>query len=292
MNDLKLKVGAAGASAMALAGLIWGCAHAAPPAPGSAYVAMGSSYAAGTGLSQTASDSPGRCDQGTDNYPRQVARALRLRLVDRSCGGATTEHVLKGGQFGLPAQLDAVDADTKLVTLTIGGNDVRFVADLGRYSCGHRGADVSDSARPFVCSSAPDFREDEAFVALEANLRQIVRTIRQRAPAARIVFVDYMTVLPDFGTCAALAFDANEASIMRARAARLGALTAKIAAATGSDLVMASKVSHGHDICAAQPWAWGFVPSKGPAKPEGVGFHPRLVGTTAVADAIIQHLQH
>ena len=185
-------VGAAG-----LLGVLHGAAAAAPIM--GTYVALGSSYAAGTSLPRAADDSPASCGQGTENYPRQVARALGLKLADRSCGGAVTDHILRGGQFGLPAQLAAVNADTGLVTVTIGGNDVRFTADLGRFSCLNR------AGQGTTCGQVPaDFDLDRAFAGLEANLHTLVAEIRRRAPRARIVFVDYVTVAPPEGTCAAL----------------------------------------------------------------------------------------
>ena len=47
-------------------------------------------------------------------------------LVDVTCGGASIPS-LTGFQYdGVPAQLNALDAGTDLVTLSIGGNDVGF----------------------------------------------------------------------------------------------------------------------------------------------------------------------
>src|SRR3982751_238342 len=102
-----------------------GTAAAAPRIPqGATYVALGSSFAAGPGIAAQAADSPGRCGQSAENYARQVARALKLKLVDRSCGGATTADILGTGPLGLPPQIDGLTADTALVTVTVGGNDV------------------------------------------------------------------------------------------------------------------------------------------------------------------------
>ena len=266
-------------------------AQAAPPPAGAKYVAMGSSYAAGTSLKAKAVDSPANCGQGTDSYPRQVARALGLRLVDRSCGGAVTRDVLLGGQYGLPPQIDAVDADTRLVTITIGGNDVRFVADLGLFSCRHRLQEVPEAGRQYSCVAAPDFSEEAAFAALEPNLREIAQKVRQRAPQARLLFIDYITVVPDAGTCADLALSEDEATALRSRARRLAALTARVAAENGADIIQASALSHGHDVCSKQPWAWGFVPNYNPATAQSVPFHPRLEGTTAIAQAILARLK-
>jgi hypothetical protein len=87
---------------------VTGPARAAGLPEGATYVAMGSSYAAGPGITTAAPDSPARCGQSADNYPRQLARRLKLKLVDRSCGGATTADVLKTGPLGLPPQVDGL----------------------------------------------------------------------------------------------------------------------------------------------------------------------------------------
>lgn len=269
-----------------LAGLLSLAGHAAAAPVAGTYVALGSSYAAGTSLPRMADDSPASCGQGTQNYPRQVARALKLTLVDRSCGGATTADILQGGQFGLPAQIDAVGENTGLVTVTIGGNDVRFTADLGRFSC------LNGAGQAAACGEAPaGFDLERAFVTLEANLRAMIAEIRRRAPRARLVLVDYVTVTPPEGTCPALALSADEASLLRARAARLAAITAKVAKDAGADLIQASKLTQAHHACSAAPWVWGYVSAAERATSGGVPFHPRPEAIAAVADAIVQRLR-
>lgn len=102
--------------------------NTAPPPAGATYVAIGSSFAAGPGITVPADAPPDRCARSADNYAHQIARRHDLRLLDVSCSGATTAHVL-GEWNTLAPQLDAVGAETRLVTVTIGGNDVRLIAD-------------------------------------------------------------------------------------------------------------------------------------------------------------------
>ena len=73
---------------------------------GARYVAMGSSYASGPGVTHAADARDPRCSRSNDNYAHQVARTLQLDLVDVSCGGATTKHVLEGWNE-LPPQIAA-----------------------------------------------------------------------------------------------------------------------------------------------------------------------------------------
>jgi hypothetical protein len=115
--------------------------------------------------------------------------------------------------------------------------------------------------------------------------------IRRRAPRARIVLVDYVTVTPPEGTCPGLALSLGEAGLLRARAARLAALTAKVAKDAGAVLIEASKLTQGHHACSADPWVWGYVPAAERATSNAVPFHPRPEAIAAVARAIIQRLQ-
>jgi lysophospholipase L1-like esterase len=94
--------------------------------PGARYVAIGSSYAAGFGIRPLEPGS-GACGRSEVDYPHLVAAKLRLQLDDVSCGGAVTANALDTPQGSTRPQIDAVTPQTRLVTLTIGGNDVNYV---------------------------------------------------------------------------------------------------------------------------------------------------------------------
>src|ERR1700749_3285267 len=102
-----------------------------PPIPaGSRYVAMGSSFAAGPGISPRAAGSPRRAGRSSGHYAHLLARPLWLDLHDVTYSGATTGDILRPSAVGQPAQLDAVTPGTRLVTITAGGNDVGFLPRL------------------------------------------------------------------------------------------------------------------------------------------------------------------
>ncbi len=281
-----------GACAAALALLPAVPALAAPIPEGATYVALGSSYAAGPGITALAPDSPGRCGQSTDNYPRQLAAKLKLHLVDRSCGGATTVDILTTGPLGLAPQLDGLSADTRLVTVTIGGNDVRYMADFAVAVCRLRAQALPEAARARACAAPADFDLNRAFGAADAGLRAIAAEVRKRAPQARLVFVDYVTVLPPKGACATLAISVADADALRARASRLADLTARVAHETHADLLKASALTQAHDACAPEPWVEGFVPPGGPpTERPRASFHPKLPAMTAIATSLARLLQ-
>jgi lysophospholipase L1-like esterase len=270
---------------MLIATLAWfaGPALAAPPPPGSTYVALGSSYAAGTRLPQPTTEWAAQCAQGSGNYARQVAAALQLKLIDRSCGGAVNADILKGGQFGLPAQVDGLTADTRLVTITGGGNDVRFVSDSSLFNCRLK--------QLTACATAPaDFDLERAFADLDTSFHALIAEVRRRAPQARIVIADYPTIAPLVGTCDALGLSLEDAAIMRERARRLSVLTARVAADAGVDLVKASDLTLSHNACSPDPWVWGGVSPEERAA-GAAAFHPRPQSHTAVAAAMVQRLR-
>lgn len=242
-----------------------------PPPPGSKYVAMGSSFGAGPGITPFEEGAPARCTRSKDNYANQLARRRGLKLTDETCSGATTAHIL-GPWNELEPQLAPVDADTRLVTVTIGGNDVRLTAGLGAAACHTAGA--AD------CPAVPAQPTDQEWADLEAHLGLIAAEVHRRAPNARLVFVDYTTVLPPEGTCPALSLTAADAAASREINRRVMEITAKVAKATGSGLVTASSITAAHNACSADPWANGYPPAKGAA------FHPRLEAHTAIAEAL------
>ena len=142
------------------------------------YVALGSSFAAGYGLGARAPGSPLACMRSANGYPRELAGLTGLALVDMSCSGSTTEHLLNGGQVFLGPQLDAVGPATKLVTITSGGNDVNYIGDLTLAS----GSLGLLGKIPKLVWKGPAPLADRDFAKVKKNLREIVVSIKSRAP--------------------------------------------------------------------------------------------------------------
>ena len=251
---------------------------------GDAYVAMGSSFAAGPGVTVSADDPPNRCTRSHDNYAHLLARKLTLRLTDVSCGGATTRHVL-GRWDELPPQVDALTADTRLVTITIGGNDVGYIGTLMSGSC--RTFAAPPPGTPGGKCPVPSIPVD-AWTQLERGMRAIAREVRTRAPHARLMFVDYLTVLPAHGPCASTPLPPGVADASTATARRLADLTAKVAAETGNEVLRASAMSQAHSACSADPWTNGFPLSGGKGF---VPYHPTARGMEVIADALAHRLR-
>jgi lysophospholipase L1-like esterase len=269
---------------MAFVPLTGAAQQSTSPQPGAKYVAIGSSFAAGPTITKSADSPANRCARSIDNYPHQIARKHGLNLVDVSCAGAKTEHLL-GPWDELKPQLDAVDPDTRLVTITIGGNDMALNARLAARAC--QTAFPVASAGP--CSPLPPMPTDKDWSELETHMRRLAEEVHRRSPAARVVFVDYTTILPPTGTCPALSLTAQQADEGRSINQRVVEITARAARATGSDLVTASALTADHHACAAVPWAAGFF-RREPGMP--AAFHPRLEAHTAIALAIERLIWH
>ena len=266
---------------------------------GARYVAMGSSFASGPGVTRLADERDPRCTRSYDNYARQTARQLQLELVDVSCGGATSDHVLKGWNE-LPPQVAALTQDTRLVTVTIGGNDVSYVMGLFVGSCVDSAA--ATEAVQTACSTmrqrmggrqvvSASQSDAEKWKAAEAGLSAIAAEVALRSPKARLVFVQYLTVVPAGSLCSVMPLSPAAAEQARKTAARLADLTTAVALKSGAEVLPIADISAGHDACATSPWVTGFLPTAAATATGFVPYHPNLAGMTAVADALIKKLR-
>jgi len=238
------------------------------------YVALGSSFAAGIGLGPRDPKSPWVCMRSVNGYPGQLARLTGLSLVDMSCSGSTTSHILDGGQMFLGPQIAAIGPMTRLVTITSGGNDVGYIGDLMQAS-GRAGV----LGKLFWKGPKPAASRDYARVA--DNFRKIIAAIHARAPRALVVLVSYPAVLPPEGICPALGIGPDMATTAREIAANLHTATRQAAEQSGAVFVDMGRASIGHDACSGEPWVNGAAPVTGTA------FHPTQAGAQATAHAVL-----
>ncbi|MFF9490196.1 ricin-type beta-trefoil lectin domain protein [Streptomyces sp. NPDC014676] len=243
------------------------------------YVAMGSSFAAGPGIPPI-QDSAGAttCARSAANYPSIVAREIGANLTDVSCSGATTANVLTTSQSGLPPQVQAVTAATRVVTVTIGGNDVNYLGSINTYSCQTSGGTN--------CGTVDRNAIDQTFPALAGRIESVVKAIRGAAPQAHVYLVNYFTLLPASGVCANVPLTDNQATFERSIASRLARATATAAASTGATLVDLAAASRGHDACSASPWVESYRPAAGRAT-----YHPNEAGMRAAATLVQSALE-
>ncbi len=202
---------------------------AIPPTHGLHYVALGDSYSSGLGLGDEVAGAPGFCHRSERNFPHRVAQALKLRLDDVTCAGATTTNVVSApfvyGRASAPVQPRALSRQTDVVTISIGGNDLGFV-DAAQ-SCVALGAtgplltSTSTNCQSQYVANGTDQLLQRINVTVASRLKSTFATIRHDAPNATVFVVGYPTIFPDsihtpVGGC----FDAKLAgdSLQNARA--------------------------------------------------------------------------
>lgn len=240
--------------------------------------------AAGPGIRPGAAGAPRWSGRSARNYAHLVAERLNYDLVDVTFSGATTAHLLTEHQHGEPPQIAALDGSESLVTVTVGGNDVGYVpllmaAALPGWS--RRVPLLGGRIRELLDPAARDHALAQVFESLCA----VGDALRRGATSARILFVDYLTILPPVGTPAPPVADAD-AALGRHVAAALERLTAEAAAATGCGIVRAAAASLPHHAWSAEPWT--TTPARFgvslPGRPAPL--HPNLAGMRAVAELV------
>jgi lysophospholipase L1-like esterase len=253
------------------------------------YVALGDSYTAAPLVPST--DTSDSCLRSDGNYPHLLAAELPgVRLTDVSCSGADSTAMSRpqhaGGQRK-PPQLEAVSRDTDLVTIGIGGNDFGL---FGSMSLGClRLAEADADGAP--CRDAYRSGGDDDLLALvpriQAQVADVIASVRARAPDAVVVVVDYPRILPASGTCPdRVPLAAGDYAYVGAVNRALSAAVRAAADATGVSSVDVYAASRGHDVCSDEPWVNGIATDPGRA----LALHPFAVEQRAVAELILELL--
>ena len=243
------------------------------------YVALGSSFAAGADLGRLETHSPLLCARSVNGYPQKLARMRGLSIVDMSCGGAVTKHLLGGGQYFQGPQIRTIDARTRLVTITVGGNDIGYVGDLSLLAARHGHTAFGWLVRTFW--KGPKTPAQRDFAGLQKELLATLKAVHARAPGATVVVASYPTILPPAGTCPTLGLSGVEADLMRQVGDKLAATTRSAALQDGAILVDMNTLGAGHNACSSVPWTRGWT-NAGAAP-----FHPTLAGAQATAEAVL-----
>ena len=256
------------------------------PATGPRYVAMGDSAAAAPLVPQQAA--PTGCLKSTNDYPSVLARRIgAASFRDATCSGARTEDLLSRAQStrsgDVPPQLDAVEPDTELITITIGGNDV----DLPTHAmaCRRTSLDVppcSSALLAGVVDAISRAIDEEA-----GRWSTLDSAVRAKAPDARVVVVGYGTYVRPEGCFPTQPINPVDAAYFQAKLDELDQRLEQVAAGQGAEFFDTRPLSVGHDICAAPQdrFVEGFVPTS-PAAP----LHPNGMGAAAVGAALADYV--
>ena len=258
------------------------------------YVAIGDSYTAAPYVYLT--DVADGCLRSNGNYPSLLAEQIGARLDDVSCSGADTEDLTSPQQTfqgaSRPAQLSAVTADTRLVTVGLGGNDSGLFASLSR-GCPIKGPGgqvfrVRPTRTEASCGRVSEAAADRTVAGIGRNLVRAIGAVRAKAPDATVVLVGYPRIASTTTTCPKLL----PATLANAR--RVDAVTRKLrdamrsaARSTKATFVDMYALSRGHDVCAGRAaWINGVSTDVRRAAP----LHPFAKEQRAVALAIAKAL--
>ncbi|MQY16142.1 Lipase 2 [Streptomyces sp. RB5] len=243
---------AAGTAALSLT--VPAAAEAAAPLD---YVALGDSYSAGSGVLPLDPDASLLCLRTTRNYPHVLAQKTGADLTDVTCGGAETKHFTQSQYPGVPAQLDAVNAGTDLVTLTIGGNDNgTFINAI--LACGTAGVGTLGFGSPCKDQYGSRFT-DEITTNTLPRLRESLRAIKAKAPNARVAILGYPWIMPasyDWTCFVKMPIARGDVPYLRSLQAHLNSAVQQAAGETGATYVDMSAASEGHDACASSGTRW------------------------------------
>lgn len=226
-------------------------AQAAAPA----YVALGDSYASGTGTRSYINDGTS-CQRSTQAYPSLIAAARGYALNFRACSGAKIPDVTN-------TQLSALTAATTYVSVSVGGNDAGFASVLTECALPGWASNCNgkiDGAQAFVNNTLP------------AQLSTLYSGIRARAPYAKVVVVGYPRIFNGEDCNAFTWFSPAEEARLNQMADLINTRTAAAAAAAGFSFANPTTGFIGHAVCDNDEWINGL------SNPISESYHPKATG--------------
>ncbi|MER6355942.1 SGNH/GDSL hydrolase family protein [Streptomyces sp. NPDC001634] len=276
---------ALGGCALFAASAVPAVAHGAGPGRHTHYVSLGDSYTAGPLIPQQVD---ANCARSDHNYPSVVAAERTVTAFkDVSCSGATTENMWKSQGTNAP-QLDALQRDTDLVTVQIGGNDVGFSSIIGTCARLSSQDPTGNPCQRAYASSGID----QLTVAIAQTAPKVVRVLRAvhaRAPHARVLVVGYPDLLPDDGSGCypSVPFASKDFAYLRDTEKRLNLMLRLVAGWNRAQYVDTYWPTRGHDMCKSPADRW--IEPLQPASPAAPA-HPNAKGEAAMGRAVLERL--
>lgn len=263
-------------------------ASAADDAEPLRYAALGDSYAAGSGNLPLDSTAPPLCAQSAVNYAHVVAERTGAQLTDVSCGAAQTKDFTTAQYPGVAPQLNAVDRDTRLVTMGIGGNDNNvFIGAIA--ACLAAVATHGGNGNPCEQATGNTVKRQITERTYPA-VRNALQSVRQKAPRARVAILGYPWIMPataDRSCFAKMPVASGDVPYLRSLQAQLNKVIRQAAQDTGATFVDTSKASDGHDACAPAGTRW-IEPALFARNLALI--HPNQRGETGMADETLRTL--
>ncbi len=230
----------------------WAMPAVAAAAP--AYVALGDSYSSGVGTRVYYNDGTS-CQRSPDAYGPKISAARGYALTFEACSGAKTSDVNAN-------QLGPLNSVTKLVTITIGGNDAGFSNVI-----------LNCAVYYFTCGSS--INTANAFIQnqLPGLLDTTYSNIRSRATTAHVVVLGYPHLFTSDGqTCNFNALTSGNEKKLNSTADLLDGVISGRAAAHHFTYVDPRSAFGPHEVCSSSEWL------NGQSNPTSESYHPNISG--------------
>lgn len=251
---------------------------------------LGSSFAAGPGISPV---SDAKAARSGANYARLLSARLggNVALTDLAVSGATLHNILNEPQVvdkhtSFAPQIEGLPADTDVVLILGGGNDIGYIGGLFMDSFdAYWFLRVATYVYRWFCPQEPE-KEQLDVEALAARYGEVLDAVHARSPGACVLVIEYLTVVGDHVQPRIdVPFDGEKVAHHRDIAERVRVATVK--AVQGREewcvRVPVVELSAGHGMGAERPWvsgwSWRLLFTKG-------AYHPNAEGMAAVADMI------
>jgi lysophospholipase L1-like esterase len=241
------------------------------------YVALGDSYSAGQGEPpfEPGTDVPGNyCHRSVQAYPVQYAgdQGGGFTWKSYACSGATTDDFFHGGRAtDTPnGQIAQVPPSTKMVSLTVGGNDLGFVRIMR--ACTTHDPEWSNLSQ----------RIDE----LAPKLHAVYEALHQQAGGAGIFVLGYPMFLSNVDQISFchddIGLSAREKDWLNGHLNHLNqVIRAQAEATPGATYVDVQGAFRGHEVCTLEPWSNGWNRDHWTWS-----YHPNARGHQALAEAL------
>ncbi|MFF3248705.1 SGNH/GDSL hydrolase family protein [Streptomyces sp. NPDC002870] len=251
----------------------------------SRYVALGDSYASGAGLAQR---TDAACQKSSLGYPSLLAKAYKsAKFKNVTCSGATTRSLWNKQGTAAP-QLNALTKDTDLITVSLGGNDLRF-ADVLRQCVIAGLADRQGSPCRDQLNAGGADQLAQRMAKLAPRIGSMLVDIDRRSPNARVVVVGYPALFPSKGdSCgSSVPLAKGDVTYLDSTTKKLNAMLAQQARKGGAVYVDTYTVSTGQDMCQPEGTRW-----TNPLLPVTEGSaHPNFLGHLFMGNRVFEALK-
>jgi lysophospholipase L1-like esterase len=274
--------------------LAWSAAAFIPVSgPSWTYTAMGDSYSSGEGNPPYDAGNDG-CDRSQAAFGRQFATDTASigenDMQHIACSGAVIANLTTTGQNGEQPQISQIYTGSKLVTVTMGGNDLGTDSNGG--TVGFASILSYCMTNQNTCESYYNSDDGNNLYtmmddSLKPRLTAAYQAIRARVPDATVIAVTYPQIFQPRSSCLGNAFlPVPDDQFLISVGLYLDNTIIAAAKAAGINVLDERYAFLGHQICSAAPWVYGLDSALTPGEQfldTSPLFHPTVAGHSQMA---------